>query len=292
MNGRLVSGDVNSLIYYFGIASCLGLLFALILPDSDTPFLVVLLQWQLQTNIPMALMLAFLVFMNRFALLGNDKGWHKILISGLVGATLFVPIAFTIDILLGERFDGPFWSELADEWTGVVPPVVICWVAMNVPWVVGLSLNKTTDIKSITNTEEAQSSDFNTPHHKEQKATENGVNKLLLKSRKGNVLYIKAELHYVSIVREEGQDLVLYSLKDISEEIPGSIGMQVHRSYWVMLRGIDFYQSKGRQAELHMLNGDIIPVSRTYKAQVESTWITLSSRKQEASVSGSDAQQP
>lgn len=279
MNGRLVLGDLNPLVYYFGIASLLGLLFALILPDSDAPFLLILLQWQFQSNIPMAMMLGVLVLINRLGILGRANGWQKLLISGAIGATLFVPVALTIDIMLGEALDDLLWLELVNEWIGVVPPVVICWVVINIPWMVGFSLNKSTDIKPVTGYSSGTENNLiATEQSSQNSALEKGFMRHLLKTKKGDVLYVKAELHYVSIVRERGQDLVLYSLKDLAQEIPPSIGIPVHRSYWVTLSGIDFYQSKGRQGELHMLNGDIVPVSRACKAKVESIWTELKAK--------------
>ena len=53
MNGHFDIGSVTPTKYFFSIAILLGLLFAMTSVDQDKAPLLVFLQWQLQTVLPM-----------------------------------------------------------------------------------------------------------------------------------------------------------------------------------------------------------------------------------------------
>lgn len=75
--------------------------------------------------------------------------------------------------------------------------------------------------------------------------------------------------HYVDVVTEAGSESVLLRLADAIAEAEGEPGLQVHRSHWVALRAV-LTRRRGRgKVVLLMRDGAVVPVSRTYLAEVE-----------------------
>ncbi|MCF4102538.1 response regulator [Gillisia sp. M10.2A] len=80
--------------------------------------------------------------------------------------------------------------------------------------------------------------------------------KLLLKF----ILYIEAERNYCNVVTEEKSYLLSSTLKSISEQLPTSLFIRVHRSYVINISRLDVV------AESHIeIKRKVIPVSKTYR---------------------------
>ncbi len=250
MNGQIEIGGVTPTRYFFSIAVVLGLLFAMTSGDSGHSPLLVGLQWQLQTLVPIALLIGahmLLLRNTRFAALNR---WFTLVVSGIVGATLFTPVALAIDIWLDPGLDWQhFGAELASEWLAVAPPVALCWLALNAPWQLGYRLQKA-DAPAIEPTEEDTTP---LPEFVD----------LLPAERRGRVLMLKSELHYLQVVTEQGSGLILYNLADAVDQLAGIPGMLVHRSYWVAFDAVEKLVRRGRQGELLLRDGNRVPVSRT-----------------------------
>lgn len=251
MNGHFDIGAITPTKYFFSIAIVLGLLFAMISVDQDKAPLLVFLQWQLQTLLPMALLVgAHMLFLksHRFA---DLNPWLAISVSGLIGASLFAPIALAIDFWLEPQAQVASYSaELFDEWISVTPPVTICWVALNVPWLLGYRFDKASSADGpieVIDNPPVQEPDFIL---------------LLPPEKRGRLLYLKSELHYLQVVTDQGSSLILYNLGDAIAQLPATIGLSVHRSYWVALEAIEALTRQGRQGVLKLSNGQTVPVSR------------------------------
>jgi len=79
---------------------------------------------------------------------------------------------------------------------------------------------------------------------------------------------IEAQDHYLNVVSTKGSALVLMRLGDAMAELSG-LGVQVHRSHWVALEGVDkVLRIKGRDV-LVMLDGAEVPVSRSHRAAAQ-----------------------
>ena len=251
MNGYFDIGGITPTKYFFSIAIVLGLLFAMTSVEQDRPVVLVFTQWQLQTVVPMALLIgAHMLLLNSHWFAGMNP-WFALSISGICGASLFAPIALTIDFLLHPLSqDASLASELLDEWVSVTPPVAICWVALNAPWVLGYRLEKSLvpeDLAEHTDSPPAGQPEFMS---------------LLPPEKQGKLLFIKSELHYLKVVTECGSALILYNLSDAVAQLSTESGLSVHRSYWVALDAVDELIRQGRQGELKLSNGQTVPVSR------------------------------
>ncbi len=262
MNGQQVNtfdlGGVSPIKYFFAVAVVLGVLFALISQDEQPSrsLLGVFLQWQLQTALPITLLIVCHMLLSHYHFFERRGPWLQLLISGLLGVLLFTPLAWYLDqVFAVDGAEQPLGcAQLLDEFLGVGPPVVLSWLAMNAPWVLGYRINPSDEAKQRNESAVEQ------PVPSRAAAA---FYQLLPPAIGTEVVYLKAELHYIEVNTLGGQALILYNLKDAIQDLQHLTGLQTHRSYWVNCEYIENFQKKGRQGELTLSNGDRVPVSRT-----------------------------
>jgi hypothetical protein len=89
--------------------------------------------------------------------------------------------------------------------------------------------------------------------------------------RRGSLLALEADGHYLRVHTDAGSDLVLYRLSDAMRELGPQAGAQVHRSWWV---AADALSGERRRDSLKLVNGLEVPVSRSYRLAVrERGWL-------------------
>lgn len=261
MNGQFNLGDVSPIHYFLVVASALGLLFALIVPSEPAgpPWLVVVLQWQFQTLMPIFLILMTSSLLPDVRGFGSLPQWMQLGLCGLIGAMLFSPLGLWFDVqILNESLVLPFWQELIDEMLAIVPPVTIAWIVINLPFLLGFALLKqNTDTKSQKTQSEAPT------------CADAKFMQLVPESIQGIPIYLKSELHYLQVVTTCGQTLVLYNLRDAVHELEHFPGLRPHRSYWVNRDFIQTLKKTGRQGTLLLTTGQSIPVSRQNFASIQ-----------------------
>lgn len=90
--------------------------------------------------------------------------------------------------------------------------------------------------------------------------------------RRGALLAIKAEGHYLLVYTDAGSDLILYRLSDALLELGAEDGAQVHRSWWVAARALSPQRHRER---LVLSNGVEVPVSRSFRVAARRRgWLT------------------
>jgi len=82
--------------------------------------------------------------------------------------------------------------------------------------------------------------------------------------RRGALVALSVEDHYVRIRTERGEVLVLMRLGDAVRETGAVPGLKVHRSHWVAAGQVRAVRRKGEGAVLTMAAGPDIPVSRAH----------------------------
>jgi len=87
-------------------------------------------------------------------------------------------------------------------------------------------------------------------------------------SRRGALIAIKAEDHYLKVTTSKGESLVHYRISDAIGEMPDETGIRVHRSHWVARDAISRCDAAGRSLRLTLVNGAVVPVSQSYKQPV------------------------
>ncbi|MGI9514327.1 MAG: LytTR family DNA-binding domain-containing protein [Anderseniella sp.] len=82
--------------------------------------------------------------------------------------------------------------------------------------------------------------------------------------KRGELLYMSMQDHYVEIVTAKGRELVLLRLADAINEAGSTSGIQVHRSHWAAFAAIAKTRRAGGRTSVVMSDGTELPVSRTY----------------------------
>lgn len=192
--------------------------------------------------------------------------WIQTALSGVVAALLFVPIAYSLDLLFAIPEDEGsigLLGGLLDEASGVVVPVTVTWLALNAPWILQLDFSKKYDdspVQGLDSEKAKPSSDTERPTRFLQE----------LRSRaSGDLISISSELHYVRVVTTDTEVMFLYNLKDALEELPADAGVQIHRSHWVSKGHVQGLAKKNGSWECALSNGKRLPISRRKYSEVK-----------------------
>ena len=84
----------------------------------------------------------------------------------------------------------------------------------------------------------------------------------------GSLIRLEAQEHYVIVVTDREQRMVLGRFSDYTAMLSSTLGLQVHRSHWVALRAVAEVFEENRNMKLRLTNGDVVPVSRRHRTEV------------------------
>jgi hypothetical protein len=105
-----------------------------------------LIFWTIQISILIPLLIAIQHRASHYITLkAPQTPWIQTAIAGLVAALVFVPAAYSLDLLFSIPDDAASMGlvhGLLDEATGVVVPVTVTWLALNAPWILQLDFSK------------------------------------------------------------------------------------------------------------------------------------------------------
>lgn len=79
---------------------------------------------------------------------------------------------------------------------------------------------------------------------------------------RGMVLALEAEDHYLRVYTDRGTARIFLRMRDALGELPADSGTAVHRSWWVAHVAMARLERDGRNHNLRLINGLIVPVSR------------------------------
>ncbi|WP_022702571.1 LytTR family DNA-binding domain-containing protein [Pseudorhodobacter ferrugineus] len=82
--------------------------------------------------------------------------------------------------------------------------------------------------------------------------------------KRGEIVALSAEDHYVRIVTTKGAALVLMRLSDAVKEVGDTAGLQIHRSHWVAVHQVKDVKRAGDRAEVLSSDGTNRPISRSF----------------------------
>jgi hypothetical protein len=80
--------------------------------------------------------------------------------------------------------------------------------------------------------------------------------------KRGALLAITAEDHYITVITTKGREMLLMRLSDAMAEAAPVTGLQIHRSHWVALAGVVSVARLGDGAEALLIDGDRLPIAR------------------------------
>jgi DNA-binding LytR/AlgR family response regulator len=87
-------------------------------------------------------------------------------------------------------------------------------------------------------------------------------------AKRGTLIALSVEDHYVRVRTDRGEAMVLMRLSDAIGETAPVKGLRVHRSHWVALDAVVAAKRRGDGAILTMAAGPEIPVSRANVAAI------------------------
>lgn len=105
------------------------------------------------------------------------------------------------------------------------------------------------------------------------KAVHSGAPKILDRldvTRRGALVSLSVQDHYVDVVTTRGRSLVLMRLGDAMRETEGVQGVQIHRSHWVALDGVAAINRQSGRVLVTTTAGDVLPVSRGFQEAAKS----------------------
>ncbi len=89
------------------------------------------------------------------------------------------------------------------------------------------------------------------------------------KLREGQIVSMSMQDHYVEITTTNGSEMLLMRLSDAIDLLDGMAGAQTHRSHWAARAHSVSLAKEARRYELTLSDGRTIPVSNSYKNNVE-----------------------
>lgn len=95
------------------------------------------------------------------------------------------------------------------------------------------------------------------------------------KFRDKTLYALTSEDHYVRVITEIGDHLVLMRLTDAEKEVSPLAGVKTHRSWWVAEKGVANIQRKQGKMLITLNNGVDVPVSRAGAQRVKDAgWLS------------------
>lgn len=86
--------------------------------------------------------------------------------------------------------------------------------------------------------------------------------------KRGGLIALSAEDHYVKVETTQGTEMLLMRLSDAMNEVGSTTGLQIHRSHWVALDHIKDVHRINDRGEVTLSNGQTRPISRGYMSAV------------------------
>jgi len=90
----------------------------------------------------------------------------------------------------------------------------------------------------------------------------------------GPVCALKGEDHYVRVIGEAREELILMRMRDAIERLDNADGLRLHRSWWVAKAAVASVRRDGRTAILTLRSGHEAPVARDMMPQLRAAgWL-------------------
>lgn len=186
---------------------------------------------------------------------GRSETWRRL--SQLPYAAIVAGLVHGMNLVIFPHWGG--WQDLGFLFAVTLSVVILIELAVflfrriSVPSQVEVE----TEVEEITPQARAEGGGF-----------EHRFLQRLPEEKRGPLIRLEAQDHYLLVVTERGSDSLLMRLSDAEKEL-ASAGLRVHRSHWVALSQVRQHKrDKGRDF-LQMRDDTLVPVSRSYKPLVQ-----------------------
>lgn len=185
--------------------------------------------------------------------------WVAMMAAAIAASALLAPLALGLDRLMVEPLDpaeGDGWTglELAEEWLNLAPPATLVWLGLNA--VRFLRLPQDQARPGPARTDGLAEPDFL---------------RRLAPGRRGELIALSAELHYLRVYTTLGDSLILQGFGEALEQLGPEAGLRIHRSHWIDPRFVEDVSREGGRTRVRLVNGVVLPVARSRRGEVAAT---------------------
>ncbi len=106
--------------------------------------------------------------------------------------------------------------------------------------------------------------------HYQKRQNDRSLNSSIPADKRGDLIVLSAQDHYVKIITSNGSHLVRMSMKDAIALASDTDGTRVHRSHWVATKEMVLLEKRADRYFLSLRNGQQVPVSKSYAPAVQS----------------------
>jgi MFS family permease len=182
--------------------------------------------------------------------------WAAMMAAAIVASALLAPLALGLDRLIVEPVDpaegdGWTWPELFEEWINLAPPAALIWLGLNA-------------VRFLRLTEPAAPT---TPQRIEDRAEPDFMRRLPA-GRRGRLIALSAELHYLRVHTTAGDALILQGFGEALSQLGPRAGVRIHRSHWIDPDFVTAVSREGGRTTVQLANGLVLPVARSRRAEV------------------------
>jgi DNA-binding LytR/AlgR family response regulator len=255
---RMFRPDTSWVSFLAAAAAGLVVLFVLLdpHPSRGLPTWGRAVFWAWHVCLPIMLSQAVQVALSRHPPPGLSNPWAAVAAAGALGSALFVPLALAYDRFGPappdqDAADGISPAAIAEEWASLAPAVTLVWIGLNAARFLRLA--------SPVSAEPAPAGP----------PTGDRVPSFLDRvppDRRGPLVALSAELHYLRVHTTRGEALVLCNFGDALAELGPDLGVQVHRSHWVARRYVAGVRRDGARLWVTTTTGLSLPVSRSRRS--------------------------
>ncbi len=180
--------------------------------------------------------------------------WQAALIAALLMTATFAPFVYLwsqVLILLGGGLDPQFWSMVLHVF---VPSLTVYSVIHALrPYLHPAGAEASPEVEAAPGTEpDPLPRLFSRLNHPQ-----------------AIVYRVSANDHLTLVATDRGVEQIRMRFADAVEEMAPVAGCHVHRSHWVPLEAVDAVERRSGKLMVKLINGDELPVSRTYRPRLE-----------------------
>ncbi|TMO83501.1 LytTR family DNA-binding domain-containing protein [Pseudoalteromonas spongiae] len=191
----------------------------------------------------------------------NNKA-VRLVLSTLVASVLMGLLAPFIINLFFNYFDNSYLQSLP---MSILYCTVIGGIIAGVSSIKSLMLQQQQLLKQSAEELALESEKVDTI---QSQPIESLINELPI-AKRGKLICLQMDDHYLNVITDKGEHLLLMRFKDALSKLEHYDGFQTHRSWWVAKDAVVDTKKDGRKLILVLQNGTEVPVSQTYLANVK-----------------------
>lgn len=191
----------------------------------------------------------------------NNKA-VRLVLSTLVASVLMGLLAPFIINLFFNYFDNSYLQSLP---MSILYCTVIGGIIAGVSSIKSLMLQQQQLLKQSAEELALESEKVDTI---QSQPIESLINELPI-AKRGRLICLQMDDHYLNVITDKGEHLLLMRFKDALAKLEHYDGFQTHRSWWVAKEVVVDTKKDGRKLILILQNGTEVPVSQTYLANTK-----------------------